>query len=482
LKKKARPRTGLFLSGHFTPAGGCCKPPAESQERRFALNRSLTLRLPRGFTISLSAAGSEAQIQRFDRTLAFLGQASLWLLALLVLVSRDPFRLLDAPLWAEDGPLWIYDAYTTGIASLAIPHTGYLQTFPRLVGFSTDIVPLKWVPTIFVLAGFLVQVAPAWFLLSARGKTLIPNLWARLLLIIFYLGVPNSFETFVNVTNAQWHIAIIMFLIIIMTVPKTPFWRVIECAGLVVGGLSGPFSFVLAPLAWWQARTENALLGPRGIQALILTLTAVVQAGFVFASAGTERHLQPLGASIWGFARITVGQIFLAAIIGSKHVSRLEQTPLWHANPFPLVLLIVFLAITVLAFRKGPPAYRVFTVFAVLIYASALWSPVISTTQPQWDALEVPGAGSRYYLLPTLAWFAGLLVLAGDRHRVIRRAAQVLILLSAIGVRTDWEYLREPETHFFEAAELFDTVPVGTKMIFREAPDPNVWLFSLTKK
>jgi hypothetical protein len=102
-----------------------------------------------------------------------------------------------------------------------------------------------------------------------------------------------------------------------------------------------------------------------------------------------------LGATIWGFARITVGQIFLAAIIGSKHVSRLEQTPLWHANLFPLVLLIVFLAITVVAFRKGPPAYRVFTVFAVLIYASALWSPVISTTQPQWDALEVPGAGRR---------------------------------------------------------------------------------------
>jgi len=453
------------------------------------LNWSRTIHFPRGFGVTFTVTGTEAQIRRFDKGFRILVsvcrvvfQVALWLLALLILVSRDPFRLTDAPLWAEDGPLWIYDAYMTGISSLLIPHTGYLQTFPRLVGFSTDVVPLAWVPTIFALAGFLAQVAPAWFLLSARGKALIPHVWARLLLVVFYLGVPNSFETFVNVTNAQWHIAIIMFLIIIMTVPKRRFWRAAEYGGLVVGGLSGPFSFVLAPLAWWLARREDSLRGPRGVQAAILTLTALVQAGFVIASAGTERHLQPLGATLAGFARIAVGQIFLAAIIGSKHVSRLEQTPLWHYDIFPLVLLVVFLAIFVMAFRRGPHAYRVFTVFAVLIFASAMWSPVISTTQPQWDALEVPGAGSRYYLLPILAWFAGLLVLAGDGDKFIRRGARLLILLSVIGVRTDWEYLREPETHFVHAAELFETVPVGTKMIFREAPDPNVWLFSLTKK
>ena len=446
------------------------------------MNRSKRIIFPRGFAIEISATGTEAQIHRLDQAHRFLFPVTLWLLALLLLVSRDPYRLIDAPLWAEDGPLWIYDAYNTGIASLLIPHTGYLQTFPRLIGFSTNLVPLEWVPTIFALAGFLTQVLPAWLMLTDRGKTLIPNLWARLLLILFYLGVPNSFETFVNVTNAQWHIAIVMFLIIIMTVPKTRFWRIVEYLYLVIGGLSGPFSFVLAPLAWWQARTEFSFRGARGVQALMLTLTALIQAGFVIASAGSERHLQPLGATLTGFARITVGQIFLAAIIGSKHVSRLEQMPLWHADIFPLLLLIVFLAVMQLAFRKGPPAYRVFTIFAVLIFASALVSPVISNTQPQWDALEVPGAGSRYYLLPTLAWFAGLLVLAADPRKFTRRAARLVILLTAIGVRTDWEYLREPETHFFEAAKLFDTVPPGTKVIFREAPDPNVWLFSLTKK
>jgi hypothetical protein len=448
----------------------------ESHGRRNALNRSLFFTLPRDMTIEVSVSGSPAQLWMLDR----LATLAVWAVAALILLTRDPFRLLDAQLWAEDGPLWLYDSYMKGLRCLLIPHTGYLQTFPRLVGFVSDVAPMPWIPTLFALAGFSVQLAPAWLLLSARGRVLIPNVAARLLMVGFYLGVPNSFETFVNITNAQWHIGLVMFLLVVMPAPRRLAWRFVEYFGIFIGGLSGPFGLFLTPLAWWRAWRERG--GHRAAQAAVLTVTALAQLGIFVASAGTERHLQPLGASISAFARILVGQVFLAGIAGAGVVARFETTALWQDNLCPEALLVVFLAIVAVAFARGGEAYRLFVAFAALIMAAALWSPVISNTQPQWIALEVPGAGSRYYLMPILAWFAGLLVLAGDGNQVLRGAARALIVVSLLGVRTDWVYPREPETNFVAAAETFDAAPKGTIVTFREAPNPAVWLFTLTKK
>jgi hypothetical protein len=357
-----------------------------------------------------------------------------------------------------------------------------LQTFPRLVGFSTLVAPLAWVPTIFALAGFLAQVAPAWMLLSGRGAILVPSLKIRLLLIGYYLGVPNSFETFINITNAQWHIAIIVFLLIEMPQAKALAVRIIELIIIVIGGLSGPFCFFLAPLAWWQMQREPAARRYRLLQAGLLTGAAFIQAGYVIASAGASRHLEPLGASFTGLAHILLGQIFLAGLVGAGHVFHLQTLPFWHSRICLGVMLLGFLGVVALAFWKGTPVFRQFTILAILIMATALWSPVISTTQPQWDALEVPGAGSRYYLIPILVWFATLLVLSVDKQNLLRWGARILILVSVIGVRTEWHYGRQPETHFGDAAAVFEAAPAGTKVIFREAPNPNVWLFSLTKK
>jgi len=300
--------------------------------------------------------------------------------------------------------------------------------------------------------------------------------------VALYIGVPNSFETYVNMTNAQWHVAIIMLLILLLPVPARLWGRGAEFLFLAVGGVSGPFSFFLAPIAWWQAWRDRALLRARGMQAAMLTATALVQGWYVMTSAGAARHLEPLGATIGGFARIVVGQVFMAGILGAGHMARIEQSSLWRHDIVPEALLVGFGAAMLLAFITGGPAYRMLVVFAAGVLGAALISPVISNTQPQWDALEVPGAGSRYYLLPILAWYAGLVVLAGRRQSLVRKAARALIVTCVIGVLTDWPYGRQPETHFGEAAEFFEASPAGTKVIFREAPDPAVWLFSLTKR
>jgi hypothetical protein len=432
--------------------------------------------------ITLSISTTPAISGRLSKIARWAGFSVLWLLTIVLLLSREPYHLLDPQLWAEDGAVWIYDDYTNGLAALWSAHTGYLQTFPRLIGFSSFIVPIGWVPEIFAVFGLLTQLLPAWLLLLPAGRELLPSWPARFLMIAFYLGVPNSFETFLNITNAQWHIAIIMFLLIEMRIPRTLIMRRIQNVCLVIGGLSGPFCFFLAPIVWWQVMRAGAAWRSRAVQAVLLTLTAVIQAGYAISTVGTARHLEPLGASFVGLAQIIVGQVFLAALVGAGNLSRIQHMGFWQ-SPFCLeALLVLFLALLFVAVAKGPPVFRHFVLLAALILIAALGSPVGSTTQPQWDALEVPGAGSRYYLLPILAWFAGLLVLAAAKNQIWRWGARVLILVSLIGVRADWHYGREPETGFAAAAAIFEAAPPGTSVSFREEPNPAVWIFSLTKR
>jgi hypothetical protein len=436
-------------------------------------------------SVEVSVSGTPAQLRvvgALETACARWAFLLPYIAVALVLLTRDPYRVLDAQLWAEDGPIWIYDDYTRGLGALLLPHTGYLQTYPRLAGFCSVFLPMTWAPTVFALIGFVTQLVPAWLLLSRRGRLLVPAWPARLLLALFYVGVPNSFETYVNMTNAQWHVAIILVMIVLLSVPVRRWVRLVEYGFIMIGGVSGPFSFILAPIAWWRAWREGALRGPRAVQAALLTLTALIQGYYVMTSAGAARHLEPLGASFSGFARIVVGQVFMAGIIGAGHMTRIEQSGLWQHHIIPEALLLAGCAVMLAAFIRGGPAYRIFVVFAAAVLASALISPVISNTQPQWDALEVPGAGSRYYLLPILAWFAGLLVLAGDGGKPVRWGARILVVACALGSWTDWTYARQPETGFVAAAEIFDVAPPGTNVIFREAPDPAVWLFSLTKK
>jgi len=432
--------------------------------------------------MSPSISGTQARAETVSNNAGWRGCIALGLLTMLILLSRGPSFLLRPQLYGEDGPVWLYGDYNIGLASLWSPHTGYLQTFPRLVGLSSLFVPIGWMPEIFALAGFFIQLAPAWLMMLPASRELLPSLPARLLLIGFYLAMPNSAETFVNITNAQWHIAIIMFLLIELRIPRTWPMRGLLNISLVIGGVSGPFSMFLAPIAWWQVWRAGNAWRYRAVQAALLTVTALIQAGCVIASAGVDRHLAPLGASFAGLARIVVGQVCLAALIGARYLSRLQHMEFWRSSFWLETMLALFLAVLLRALLKGPPLFRHFLLFSTLILASALWSPVCSATQPQWQVMEIPGAGGRYYLLPILAWFAALLVLVAETNRVWRCGARSLMLVSLIGILADWHHGREPATGYAKAAAIFEAAPPGTAVTFREAPDPATWMFSLTKK
>ena len=138
----------------------------------------------------------------------------------LIIFSRRPDAILNPQFWAEDGRVWYADAYNQGVIySFFTPEAGYYQTISRLVAVFAQIFPLGYAPLFFNLAAIFVKILVVNFLLSSRLSNLIPSLAGRMLLAFIYLAMPHSHETNANLTNAQWHLAMLSFLIITLCFP-----------------------------------------------------------------------------------------------------------------------------------------------------------------------------------------------------------------------------------------------------------------------
>ena len=401
----------------------------------------------------------------------------------LLLFSREPGHLLAPQLWAEDGAIWIAYGYDYGLATLLQPRAGYLQTLSQLGGLLGIMLPFTAIPLFFALVAFAVQLAPAALLLSRRGAALIASLPIRLLLVAYYIGQPNSAEVYVNLTNAMWHLALLAFLLVVLPKPKTRFGLGLDIALLLLAGLSGPLVLFIAPLAWWQVlrlrRQPDA--AARLAYAGVLSLCALAQGLAVLASLGAQRQGH-LGVTLDRLFHILADQIVLGGTIGGANVSTLLAQHWWlHTLP-PALCCLAAVALGLVAFIKGPDAYRQLVVLSALIMASALRSPMITEVMPQWYPMQYPGIGDRYYIIPMLAWFATLLVLAarpwawGAGHWL----ARALIAVCLVGMVADWRYLPYPPTGYYDAARTFDRAAPGTVVVFPEDPAP--WKFTLTKR
>ncbi len=133
----------------------------------------------------------------------------IFLLAAVLVVSRRPGVLWNAQFHAEDGQFFAA-AYNNGwVHVLLFPYAGYLVLFERIAGALALLPPLRFAPLLMNLIGLTVQVLPINFLLSARCSNW-GGLATRALFAAVYIALPSGSEINVTVTNAQWHLALLV--------------------------------------------------------------------------------------------------------------------------------------------------------------------------------------------------------------------------------------------------------------------------------
>lgn len=391
------------------------------------------------------------------------------------LVSRRPSVLLRPQFWAEDGQLFYQQAHELGFFHpFLIPYAGYLHTLPRLTAGLSLLLPLSVAPLLFSLVALLTQSLPAIYLSSSRAEKIGP-LSVRILLAFFYVGVPNVARIHGNMANAQWHLAVLCFLILLASPPKSVWAAIFDVTALSIGAVTGPFAIMLLPVAVVVARKHRDVWTMS--RAGILCVGVLIISAMVLQSP-RSMSLIGLGASVPAFCRIVTFQVFFPVFRGINTSAQYTRSPallsfVSYAVPTAGLATLAYV------FRRGSMEARCFLLFAALALAASLASPLASASEPQWLALQRPGATHRYWLVPELAVTVAFVALASTAtHSLVRAVGASLVCVMLIVDITFW---RLPDLHDFRFdsyVAAFRALPIGAHI---RIPIPPNWSFDLTK-
>ncbi len=415
-----------------------------------------------------------------------LTSIQLWLLfplLLLIVFSRRPGDLLHAQFYAEDGARWFQQAYNYGwLPSLPVPDASYLQLLPRLVTGFALLVPLRFAPLILNLGGAALEALPVVALLSRRCSTW-GSLPVRCALAVVYLANPNAGEIHVNITNAQWHFALLQILLAFGLPPKTWLGRTSDILIFVIGSVSGPFDAVLLGillLSWllernrWTLVLAACLVPGTAIQ--LHTLLTGSAFSFLHTPAGGFARSQmshlPLGATPSLFIRILGGNVFLDSLLGYNKLDRAQLI-------IPAAFLLLGLFVIANGLRWGTRGFRFLALFALILFAASLKSPVIDDGVTRWHALHADG-GMRYYFLPALIFlWSAVYGISRAPGTAVRSACLVCLLLFVVGGVIRWRYRPYPNHQFALYIQQINGASPGQPVTFPIQPDP--WTVTLVK-
>jgi hypothetical protein len=238
----------------------------------------------------------------------FTAEAPRWpwiLLSGLVAFARKPDALLHPQFWAEDALIFHAQAEASGWSSLFIPNAGYLHVVPRLIAlFANRCLPALYHPATYNTAAFLILLSVVGNLVSARWRTPLTGFFA-----VAAVLVPQTGEVLLTVTNLQWITALLLLSIALKDPPKHRSSMIFETVTVVLAGLTGPFSAILAPIYWLRYAVERA--SARLPAAIAITAVGAIQLGFIL-TAGRENLPPAVDHSWWEIIGIRLyAQTFL---------------------------------------------------------------------------------------------------------------------------------------------------------------------------
>jgi len=381
------------------------------------------------------------------------------------LFLRKPDSLLNAQFWAEEGNTFFLDAYNRGLWwTLARPTASYLNTFPRLVAGLAALLPLRAAPLVFNLAAFTMQLLPPLFLLSGRMRRWIPDRRLRVAAAAIYVLVPNSYETYVTLTNSQWHLAFCGLLLLTVDPPQGRWGKCGDLLLLLLFAFTGPFAIMVWPLA-----LINAHRGRRGARrgwcfmlAAVTTLGATVQTLFILAG-GRDAPPLPVMPTFQEMLRILSTHVALNSLLGIRGTLRVAPF-LTMAVDLAGLCLLASLAAFVLVRR-----YRPLVSLLYLAVLTITLSFVFPTSSPR--AWLWPDFAPRYYTFASLFVIYSIVLLIVQGGRLRWCGALLAAPVLCVAIPGDFAHDRRPDTHYADQLAAFQMLPAGTRYFIPLQPE-----------
>lgn len=420
----------------------------------------------------------KTNIKKIDNIHGFL---LFTVLAIVIVFLRKPETLLHAQLWAEDGNIWLAQAYNVGVfKSLLISDGGYFQTFSRIIASLSLFLPLNKVPLFFNVVEFLLQISVALFFLTDRFKSLIPKVEIRVLLALLYLILPNTAEMDGHLTSSQWYLAVLAFLILIAApAVKSKLWKAFDYLVLALSGLTGTFAIFLTPIAFfiWLKKCGSQNL----LNLIIIFSCGILQGVSVFFLSHVNRvHILPQ-LTIKNVFAIFSRQVVFGLLSGARGYTLLLNNISWTLI---LVTVISVLAIGLIIYSliKSPLELKLFLLLGLGIFFASLITPTKGALS--YDILKVLSRstdGIRYWFIPMLS-FAACLVwgLSKTNPKGIRLVCAILLCFSIFGVAMDFRHHAYPDENFNFYAQKFSNSAKGQHLVIPITPPG--WEMDLVKR
>lgn len=433
-------------------------------ERVIPRARPLESRPAPGLRRSIDAPGL-----RHDAVLAALGIA-----LLAALTSRRLDALTQPHFYAEDGTAFFAAAHDSpALQALLTPLGGYLVVFQRVVALVFTPLGLSPAAVAFAITGFAMQALPPLFFVTRRFRTIVADDRARIGMAILYVLVWNQ-ELSGNLTNSQWHLAVLAFLVLLASPPRSLPARAFDVAVLLLSGLSGPYALVLLPIAWVMHR--GWLDRWRRIELALLGSTALVQLGLLAFSLGAhDRGAVPLGISASALPYIVSNQLLV----------RFADAEI-HSGSWVAALAVSTGALLVLAcgLWRGSRALRCLIVFGLAVAGLGLLSPygVLPRGATWWDAASSGQAVMRYFFIIAVALVAAALAAANALRRPMSRRGWTAVIVAAVvlSAAMHWGYTVAPPQHLDRYQAALAGAPRGS--VVTVPIYPSGWEMRLTAR
>ena len=321
------------------------------------------------------------------------------------------FSLVIQPvLWAEDGIVFLKNAYELGTHSLLLPYAGYLHLVPRTVALFSTFLPLQYVPLAFVSSALLVHFCVALHLFGSRIPLKVSS---KILFGLASALVPHSGEVFLNLTNVQWFLALGCILLILSDPPLTKLQGFFDFLFITFAAFTGPFMAIFVPtyflkIVFFKSKSKSELT--RFSFVFFLCVLHALFTNYNRAQIVLPFQFQP---DIWSKLLQTywMSWMYPGWVFGGPW-----GVLFWQSVAFTFAF---FFAVHLLL---NDPATRKNT-FVILFCSGSILTAVLWTSMrgANFEIINPFGFGGRYFFIPyvCMAWM-GILLFESSAVRSIK--------------------------------------------------------------
>ncbi len=388
----------------------------------------------------------ERQYYKFTSFLSNIGKkipnnlitASFVVLPSLLYLIRSWQYIRVPQLYAEDGSVWLANAYNSGAKSILAPYAGFAHTSERIFAYLVSMLPLQIAPILFNMAGFGLFILMCYYLFSFRTK-IFTNNYQKIFMALSLGLLANFNEFFFNFSNSIFLLGIVGLSIYLITPSKYRLVNLIEKLLFILACLTLPFAWfylLIIGFEWFWRKKYNLFF-------LISSVIGSIIQVLVHLFSAYSRPNIPLTTIT--SSRYTVIEIYNQIVTPAFRHARIDISPtIPDKHFFVLLIFCSLLALTsiIILIKDASSKIKYLAIFLLLFTGASLIGALAGGNFSPTDALKFMSTatyGNRYFFYGIL-FMTIVIAIATDTYIKKKAKYLFLIMFMIFGVFTALQY------------------------------------------